>query len=357
MKTFGEISMKKSLLALAALAAISGAAQAQSNVTIYGVLDMAIQNENNGAAAGAKTALDSGIQSGSRLGFKGTEDLGGGLKAIFKLEMGVNADNGASAQGGLAFGRQAFVGLTGDFGSVTLGRQMKPLFVAVDNIDPFSTGITSGAAGVGTSGYGLAAFYVPTNPRANNTAVYTTNDLSGFTGSASYTFGEVAGDTSNSRQVSLAGAYAAGPLYVTAVYNKENNILGATSTPAVSAKTVFLAGTYDFGVAKAVAAYGKTTVDALSSSTDVKAWTLGATVPVTAADAIMGTYTRMTNDAATANKGSQFALGYTHSLSKRTNLFASISRTANDANSNAGGLAAGNGLTDRLVNAGIRHLF
>jgi predicted porin len=103
LKPFGEIKMKKSLIALSVLAAVAGTAQAQSSVTVYGVLDMALQNENNGAFSkgkGSITSLDSGVQSGSRLGFKGSEDLGNGLKANFKLEMGIQADTGASAQGG-----------------------------------------------------------------------------------------------------------------------------------------------------------------------------------------------------------------------------------------------------------------
>jgi predicted porin len=113
--------MKKALLALAVLAAFAGTASAQTNVTMYGVLDMALQHENDGV--NSTTALDSGIQSGSRLGFKGTEDLGGGLKANFDLEAGVNADTGTSSQGGILFGRQAWVGLSGGFGSLRLGRQ------------------------------------------------------------------------------------------------------------------------------------------------------------------------------------------------------------------------------------------
>lgn len=110
--------MKKSLIALSVLAAVAGTAQAQSSVTIYGVVDMALQHQNTGDPAGSTLGLDSGIQSGSRLGFKGSEDLGGGLKANFQLEMGINADTGSSAQGGRAFGRQAFVGLSGNFGAV-----------------------------------------------------------------------------------------------------------------------------------------------------------------------------------------------------------------------------------------------
>jgi hypothetical protein len=102
------------------------------------------------------------------------------LKANFKLEMGIQADTGASAQGGLAFGRAAWVGLSGDFGAIQLGRQNKPMFDAVDSIDPFGTGIIGGSATDSTSATGLGNLFFATNPRSNNTANYTTNNLSGL---------------------------------------------------------------------------------------------------------------------------------------------------------------------------------
>lgn len=351
--------MKKSLLALAVLSAVAGAAQAQSNVTIYGVLDMAINSESHGATSagkGAITSLDSGVQSGSRLGFKGSEDLGSGLKAIFKLEMGVNADTGASAQGGLAFGRAAWVGLAGDFGTVKLGRQNKPVFDAVDSIDPFSTGIIGGTAGQSTSATGLGNLFFATNPRSNNTINYSTNDLSGFSGSVAYTFGEQAGDNSKLHQVGVSAGYAAGPFAAIFAFNTEND----ASTPLVATKHVFVGATYDFGVAKAAAAYGNIKSDEAVAKVQNTLWMIGATVPLTAADAIVGSYTAVTsegNHVTTDNKGNQLALGLTHSLSKRTNLYTSVSRIANQANSNAGGLADKNGVTERLVNVGIRHMF
>ncbi|MBX9868501.1 MAG: porin, partial [Burkholderiaceae bacterium] len=102
--------MKKSLLALTLLGAFSGAAMAQSSVTIYGVADLGLRNVKDGTAAGSTTSLTSGTEQSSRLGFKGTEDLGDGLKANFVFETGLNIDSGTS-QGGRAFGRKTLVGL------------------------------------------------------------------------------------------------------------------------------------------------------------------------------------------------------------------------------------------------------
>ena len=117
--------MKKSLLALAVLGAFAGAASAQTNVTVYGLVDAGIQRTDTDNS-GARWGLDSGLQSGNRLGFKGSEDLGGGLSAIFTLESGFNLDDGTQAQGGRLFGRQAWVGLNGGFGTVKFGRQYTP---------------------------------------------------------------------------------------------------------------------------------------------------------------------------------------------------------------------------------------
>src|SRR5450830_1886464 len=130
--------MKKTLIALAALAVVS-AASAQSTVTLYGVVDMAIASQKdtnslgtNGVATETqKVGVDQGILSRSRIGFKGTEDLGGGLKADFVLEYGVNPDEAATAM----FNRQSYVGLSGGFGAVTIGRQYTPYHIVQGAVD------------------------------------------------------------------------------------------------------------------------------------------------------------------------------------------------------------------------------
>ncbi|MDE2430334.1 MAG: porin [Burkholderiales bacterium] len=341
--------MKKSLIALSVLAAFAGAAHAQSSVTVYGVVDMALQNENNGGAKGSVTALDAGEQSGSRLGFKGSEDLGGGLKAIFDLEMGILADSGAS-QGGLTFGRQSWLGLAGDFGTVKMGRQYTPQFYFFDSVDPFDLGMTSGHAGASTSTGGVFGFLSASAWRVNNSISYQSKDMSGFSAMGLYGFGEVAGNTSASRSAGFSAQYAAGPVYVGGVYYKQNDAAGNGT------KSVLVGGTYDFGVAKAAAGYSKDTSD--NNSVDQKGFMLGVTVPVSPADAFLATAARLTNNLpADGNKSTQLAVGFTHSMSKRTNIYTSFSRVTNDANVNGGGLAAGNGLTDRLFNVGIRHMF
>ncbi|MFZ6692030.1 porin [Undibacterium sp. SXout20W] len=337
--------MKKSLIALSVLAAISGAAQAQSNVTIYGVVDMAFQAESNGA--GKKYAIDSGEQSGSRLGFKGTEDLGGGLKAIFDIEAGILADSGAS-QGGLTFGRQSWVGLTGDFGTVKAGRQYTPQFYFFDAVDPFDLGFTSGHAGASTSTGGVFGFLSASAWRVNNSVSYQSNDISGFSAMALYGAGEVAGDNAANRSLGVSAQYAAGPLFVGGVYYTAND------AKDVALKSILVGATYDFGVAKGAFGYSKDKKD--DGSIDQKGFTFGVTVPVTPADAILATAARLTDNVANGNS-TQYAIGATHALSKRTNLYGSLSKVSNDANVNGGGLAASKGASDYLANFGIRHTF
>lgn len=135
----------------------------------------------------------------------------------------------------------------------------------------------------------------------------------------------------------------------TVAYHKANNAAGFAT------KLLFVGGIYDFQVAKLHAAWGKTTTDL--NTLETKEWMIGTTVPFGAANFI-ASYTQVKNDlVANANKGKQYAIGGTYALSKRTNFYTNYARTTNDANSNAGGIAATNGATDRLVNFGIRHKF
>jgi predicted porin len=331
-------AMKKSLLALALMGAFSGAALAQSSVTVYGLVDMGVQRDDNGAVT--KTSLDSGNQSGSRLGFKGTEDLGNGLKANFVLEMGILADTGASDQKGLSFGRQAYVGLSGDFGAVNFGRQKSLTYVASESIDPF---------GVGLAGNMQRLFGTVT--RRDNAATYVTPNMSGFSAAAQYSFGEVPGQNAANSISSLAGTYNAGPVFASIVYEKAKD---ATGVKAADGEKTLVGGSFDFGMAKAHAAYELLKGGEAATETKKNVWMIGATVPV-GAGAILADYTRITNSKIADSNSNQWALGYTYNLSKRTNLYTSYSQVKNDKN--VALLAGGKGLTDKLFNVGIRHTF
>lgn len=340
--------MKKSLLALAVLGAFAGAASAQTNVTIYGVVDAGVQYANGGQ--NTNWTLGSGLQSGSRLGFKGTEDLGGGLSAIFTLENGFTVDDGQLGQNSRLFGRQAWVGLKGSFGEVKLGRQQTPLYYAVAAVDPFAIGLAGNAQSV--FGSGATLYSADPLARTDNTISYAINN-SGFNAGLNYGFGETAGDNTANRNVAVGLGYANGPVNVQYAYQKAK----AGATNGANDLTVnFIGGTYDLGVAKAHLAYADNKSEtAAGATTKVRDWLLGVSAPVGSAGTVMASYIR--NDVKDVNdsKSNQYALGYTHSLSKRTNLYTSFAYVKNDAAVKL--KADANGDNGRVLNVGVRHQF
>ena len=348
--------MKKTLLALAVLASFAGAASAQTSVTVYGVADAGIVREI-GAPAGSVWKLGTGIQSGNRLGFKGTEDLGSGLKANFQLEAGFNLDTGTGRQGAL-FGRQAFVGLSGGFGAVNFGRQYTPFFIAMDLLDPFDYGLLGANTNIINSG----------TLRVNNSIQYSSVNMGGFSASVLYGLGEQAGAISQGSTTDLALTYANGPLAVYAAYDYQK--LPATlaaitpATPITVQKLALVGATYDFGPAKAHLAYETEKNDLTMDFRDIL---VGVTVPF-GASTILASFTDKKDKSAAGNAGAkQYAIAYTYALSKRTNLYTSYGHIRNKgANSNAYIGDASNGGLDSLGNptgntgafaVGVRHKF
>src|SRR5471032_275056 len=230
--------MKKSLITIAVLGAMSSAALAQSNVTIYGLLDAGVVSERGGAA-GSVTKLTGGVASASRLGFKGNEDLGGGLSALFVLEEGVLIDTGAQDSTGQAFNRQSYVGLSSKTaGTITLGRQYTMLYNAIQQVgDPFGAGY----AGTAKNLFPVAGAEI----RANNAVVYSTPNINGFSGDAMYSLGEQNGNNTAGRQFGLGLNYANGPLNTRLIYNNKNSDTSANNnvTPVVPASATTSAAT------------------------------------------------------------------------------------------------------------------
>jgi predicted porin len=168
--------MQKKLIALAVAGLASTAAFAQTNVTIYGLVDVGASYRWDSYADQASIGgIDSGISAGNRLGFKGTEDLGNGLKAIFLLESGFGVDTGVSAQGGRLFGRQAYAGLTGGFGTLVFGRQYSPYYTAMLAMDPF----VNGTVGAYSNAWGWSSMI--NVQRLDNTVAYVSPSFGGFT--------------------------------------------------------------------------------------------------------------------------------------------------------------------------------
>lgn len=360
--------MKKSVITLALLSAFSSVVYAQTNVTLYGVVDAGISYKNDGNPNGNTVGLTSGQQAGSRLGFKGKEDLGGGLSAIFTLETGINLDDGTTAQGNKAtgtsrlFGRQAWVGLDGGFGAVKFGRQQTSLFHAQNQIDPFRKDVVGGSQKV--FGYGLYA----SDPlsRTDNTVSYSTPSINGLSATVSYGFGEQAGDSSAKRNVGVGASYANGPLNVQFAYQEANDaplfageaansLLGAT---AADIEAAFIGATYDFGVVKAHAAFADNKLKLAAQSTKTRDYLVGISAPVGAAGTVLASYAH--NDVRDLPDGTsdQYSLGYRHELSKRTSLYTTYSHTKNDndvALNTAGGNVFGHNVNQFSV--GVTHQF
>lgn len=336
---FGDAKMKKVLIALALAGTFTGAAQAQSAVELYGIVDMGFVGERGGLA-GPISKLSSGAQSGTRIGFKGTENLGNNLKALFVLETGIAADAGGFTQGN-GFARQSFVGLQGDFGTTTLGRQYTPYFLTMLVADPFAAGMAGAAQNMLMPG---------TSVRMDNTVKYTSPIFAGgFTGEVAYGFGEVANNTAGNRQASAFIGYSAKPVNVRLGYLQKNN-------PGDTAKTTnwMVAANLDVTVAKLFAAYTDNDEIGRGKSQD---YLIGAQVPFDK-HTFIASYIYKDGGTGMTGNANQVAVGYTYSLSKRTNLYAAYGRISNDTGV---ALTVGNnseaGSGNKAVNIGIRHAF
>jgi predicted porin len=353
----GINKMKKAVAGLAVLTAISGGAAAQTSVSIYGVMDIGIARRDDSNPAGKTVSMESGQQSGSRLGFKGREDLGGGMAAQFVLESGINLDNGTTGQGGRLFGRQAWVGLDGNFGGVKLGRQQTVLYTALDKIDPFHINLAGNSQKV----FGYGTYAADPFLRTDNTIAYSTPTLAGLNGTLSYSLGEQAGDYSAKRSTGLGLSYANGPLNLQLAYLKSNTVAApAGFGEAVGDnRALLLGGTYDFGMATAHLGYAENRLGSIGGGKGKDRNLLaGVTVPVGAAGSVMASFIRNELTDLADGRSDQYALGYSHKLSKRTNVYTSVSYTRN-GNDVALNTYRGEqlGQSVRLFNVGVRHAF
>lgn len=360
--------MNKTFLATAVLAACAGSASAQSGVTIYGTVDAGLVRESGGAG-GIVSKLTSGVGSASRLGFRGTEDLGGGLSAIFTLETGFRVDTGELDATNTIFNRQAFVGLKSSAGTLTVGRQYTPWHQALTLVgDPFGTGYAGGAKNQFPD-FG-------TNVRASNTLLYATPAVGGFNGELAYSLGEQPGNSKAGRQMGASVGYASGPLNVRLAYNNKNSDIAAAPGVLPVSRSIgtnkLLAANYDFGVVKAYFAYGvdkgfnsaplgNTTNPfggvAPTPSTDGNEVLLGLSAPLGTGTVLASVMRK--NDKTVFNQDSRaWGLGYQYPLSKRTKLYTAYGSIKNK--NGAGYTVANNtevGSGDRAFNLGVLHSF
>ncbi|PWF23255.1 porin [Corticimicrobacter populi] len=351
--------MKKTLLAAALTVGFAGVANAETSVTLYGLIDTGIgytqfKNKNTDIKT-KRTGLYDGVQSGNRWGLRGSEDLGDGLRAVFQLESGFTLTDGQQAQGGRLFGRNATIGLANDsWGSLTFGRQtnVSSRFIADSGIaSPFGDSFANAAIG--------ETFTSAATVRADDTVVYVSPSFSGFTFAAGYSFGvngqewDVTDQDDNSLKLISTGLlYSNGPLGLAATYEQAD-----ADNLSNKIKAWNLAASYDFEVVKLHAGFGQERNGTLNgggngdrldeigalrtrAATTVLAngetvndvykannWSFGVSAPLGAGKLMAGWAQSKAKgdlrdaivDAKTQNN---YAVGYTYDLSKRTNVYA-----------------------------------
>ncbi|WP_407645017.1 porin [Diaphorobacter caeni] len=355
-------SMNKTLVAIAALLAAAGASaqSSTSSVTLFGVADVSVAHLKSDT--NSVSGVSSGGVSSSRLGFRGVEDLGGGLKAGFWLEGGIAVDNGGS---GFKFDRRSTVSLMGGFGEVRIGRDKTPAYLNIETFDPFGDVGVGGVNGANLIGGTSVAVGTPEgsgHKRVSNSINYILPKLGGFYGQLQYGFGEKADGIANDRLGSSAAVrlgYQSGPLNVAAAYGTTR---GGTDAKGVDYKAWNVGAAYDFGMVKPMAQFA---TERGNSSQRVDMYLIGATMPLGAGElraAYSQISTKRMNDADTQ----RFSLGYGYNLSKRTQVYATIAHIKNDDNAKRGFAVSSSSLISPTMTAGdsatgfefgVRHSF
>ena len=373
--------MKKSLLALAVLGAFAGAASAQSSVTLYGTVDLAGTYVKNDGSSKRLSLTQDGINS-SQLGFRGIEDLGGGLKAGFNLLAGVNADTGTT--NGKFFNRRSTVSLFSGAGELRLGRDYTPTFWNQTIFDAFGTN------GIGSS-TGVRQLYAGTR-QDNAIGYFLPSNIGGFYGQAMV--GAAEGGTSGDRPARYVGGrvgFAAGPFDVSGAYSSER--MGSTYpgygtgsvgtgnglqvVPVVAGdnqKTWNVGGSYDFGFLKLLGYYDH---EATANASE-KLFSLSGVIPFGQSEVHLG-YVRSKLDRSgivagsitsgipnlSSSKIDQLQATYQYNLSKRSAMYATVARldnkqatrgTLGGVPSSATALPTANG-NSKGFQLGVRHFF
>lgn len=396
--------MKKNTIAsitmILSVGSIANAAQAQSQVGVYGIIDASVNYTSKATiaglanATGSKISTDSGVNSGSRLGFKGTEDLGGGLSSVFQLETGFKSDTGAldGTNNGVAntntlFRRLAVVGLSAGWGTVLLGRQ-------TDAVYQYNQWTSVGDFGgiTGAVGHNLDRLE---GTRVNNAIRYNSPVMAGFSASMLYGFGEVAGQNASGQSTGIGAQYINGPLALFGAYFQSRLTADATATSSdtatlvagngkagdVAIKVMNLGVSYQAGPARWYA-NGSQVRQPLATTAVVPASgilpsgyviggqnndktriaEIGVNYALSSSLALISSVQRTTVDYAGSHASgrlTQFNIGVDTLLSKRTDIYTVIAhlRADNTYNPGAEGTAAGLNNNQTVLTLGVRHKF
>jgi predicted porin len=330
--------MKKHLLALAALATVSGVAAAQS-ATVYGIIDLSVTSASK-QTGGTLTALTDAVWMPSVFGITGSKDLGGGLKATFNLESDINADTGsvsnasskdnAAASPRTLFGRKANVGLTGSFGTLTAGKDIDMLFLQgfIDNIrnSHSASGFVANAIANNNSFYTDGVF-------VENMVRYTTPTFQGFKASVQYRAGEVAGNTGANNSLAFLVNYNLGGFNLNVGQKTVNDVLtiGGTRASGTDQKLTYVGANYTFDKFKVAGTYHKGDVSGTASNelADTKTYEIGASYAVSPKLTAAVNYVKVEITGGGDAKNTSASLKY--ALSKRTSVWGLVSTVDNSS--------------------------
>lgn len=326
--------MQKKLIALAVAGLASTAAFAQTNVTIYGLVDYGYAYRFDGKNAGSsvpgvntatpnsQSQLNGGQSLGNRIGFKGTEDLGNGLKAVFLLEQGFMLDTGMQQTSGSQFTRQAYMGLSGNFGTVVGGRLYTPHYTFVSGLDPFGAGTVGRYNNVYSSTPGVGTLGSLTDPvRVDNAVAYISPSFGGFTVTGAFSNNatgqeNATSNAGNNTVYAILGKYDNGPLTVGVNYHY---IAAGSNLGLDNVQNATVGGSYDFKVAKVMALYSWNEIDygsAVNGNGTLNNYMLGVTAPF-GKFAGKASYIYSDGNRQAGGDAQQFAIGLDYNLSKR----------------------------------------
>ena len=319
----------KAVAFAAAIACMAGAAHAQSSVQLMGTVDAFVGGIRLAGDPGTRNVVNSGGMTTSWFGFKGSEDLGGGLKANFALTSFMQVDSGTPGRftGDPFFSRDANVGLSGSWGSFVVGRALAPNFLPTVIFNPFGDSFTFSPLVL----HNNVGIFNGTNWRAttpsdtgwSNEILYTTPSFGGLTANLHYQLGEQASGSKHNAGFNLLyfnGPFAAGAFYEQDQISNPNPVGPFTTNDK---KTDWMvAGSYNFNVVKVYASWGKAKSDLLVPT--AKTWSLGALIPAGGGNIMVGTAHTKVSPANVSRKTT--TVGYDYNLSKRTDVYANVMR-------------------------------
>jgi predicted porin len=334
--------MQVKMLVAALVASLPLVASAQSSVTLYGIVDASVAREDADGADGARTVLASGNQSTGRFGFKGQEDIGNGLKAIFNLEAGAQVDTGLGDSA--LFGRRAVVGLEGSFGNIVLGREYTPAADVANATDINGQGFY----GTNLSSFGTGRL---TRRISNSVSYRSAAAMGGFKFGAAIGLGETTtGPSKDLKGVSLA--YAGGNIYVGAAYHTFANVASGDD------KELIVGGAFKFGDFEIRTNYMNADPEGINN--EYESTSLGGSYTFGANKVFLNA---QRNELENGAKGNLRSLAYSYSLSKRTNVYAAYASMKNNATGAFGIFSAGTSIVPTVGNdpsalaLGVRHSF